>query len=415
MFRTKIRGENIQFSEHVFRVAAMWWAQYLPGVKKVDFSEINQNSRLTGYVAIISEVTHEHIQSRSRAATEQQVNQFIDIVARKLAELARKPGQLKEYSKDLYHFQIGSRSDYHPPKMMEEALDEAKIKMPAFGSFPYKTEMKIYNNGQIMINDQVISTDPRYVHYTNHYDFSSAPYMKINGDKFRLLEINRAALKGELFTGFVNDLRPFKIDDTLEFGDEKENLDTSRVYITIHTRNFLGNEQGLLSLSDEDLINILQDEAMIIKYFAKDDCIYYKINKEKCLKATSYTGIGDVVVEQLAPNLYEYSTGPVQVFPAPSEGTVAGYEMAVVHVGDFLIYREANESVKVLPAEQNVFAARLCDKSGKILSEKIYRPGDALPLLPSAEAGNAMRLFAQSNASMDVNQVVQSPASAAKL
>lgn len=384
--------KSAQFTKKQFEIAAIWWSQFLPGVKKVSFEEINQHSKLED-VAMMSRL-HDFQRANTDAITKQQLIAFIQILSQKIDTLT-----LENHGGDLSYLQIGDESSYNPPEIVENALKESSIKASAFGLFPYKTAMKIYNNGQIQIGNQVFCTNPEIKHYGINTNFVHAPWVKISGDKFKALEIELDALNGQLLTGFINRLRKFEKKDVLSWKDDIH-TPISHIHTSISLSDFKGSEEEFLQFSNEQWIHILQDETEIHKYFHESMYIYYRKTREEWMNAT-YFSIGSAVAEKIGDDYYQYTTGPVQALRATHKGTVGTNSLTCIAPNDLIIKTKMWNEVTIgyLRNSNDLFKIQLCDKNGQIL--RGVKTNDLLfatPITPKH------RLFSQKPALVTENE-----------
>ena len=372
----KTRDNKDLFSDIQIKKAAEWWAQYLPGRKNVSFDEINEHSKIEGRSKRILHAQHNMHIGTWAAITDEQYSNFIKILTNKI----RAKLKLEKSYTGLQYLRIGHVSVYDPPKIVDEAMQEANIRASAFGLFPYKTEMHIYDNGQIQVGDEVISTDPAFKYFapTQTDLFSRAPYVKIEGQKFKLVEVDLENVKeSHLFHGEVRRNTKFNVDSVRIWGDDPKEV-IKKVYTKLYVDDFNGSENDFLKMTNQQLVEILQNRKKFKAIF-KSDWIFYHKSKERLLKDTSYGSVGAVSVEALTDDVYQYTTGPVRANIAPQDGTVGSYMLHPIKKGDFLIYREDKSTLDYMDKAPG-FAAKLCDEKGNILSDKTYKVGDALPL-----------------------------------
>lgn len=335
-----IEHNKNKFTQIQRETAAKWWAQYLP-------KEINE------YV-------------------HGQYNLFIKILADKMLTI-----KLDEYG-DFSFIRLGDSSSYDSPHIVDEALKEAGINFPSFGNFPYNTEMRLYDNGHILVHGNVIRTNPAFEHYDNTTSFNNAPFMKITGDKIRIVEIPLTAAES-LYAHHIHLPDQFRINSLKSPWDSKEEV-ISKIYTAIHLRDFTKSEEEFLKLSNDDWIAILQDKKRLQEIFKKGTFIYYRKNINDILKNTEYGHIGKVTLEKIGENYYQHSTGVVRVKTVPQEGTIGHYDLTKLSPGDFLIKRSLGMNYL---AGDSSFVAKLCDAEGNEISDKIYQPGKEteLPML----------------------------------
>jgi hypothetical protein len=366
-------NQNI-FSDHQITMAALWWAAYLPGVEPISFDEINKNAQPGSKPAETLQILHDMHTRSAKHVTKEQIAIFIRILKNKILD-----SKIRNLD-GLDYIQIGNHSSYDPPRIITEALQEAEIKASAYLTFPMKTEMKIYNNGQIFVNDEVYATDPACIHYGEDFDFSAAHYMVITGAKFRIVPINLDEVENTLYTGPVSDLRPFDSKDLLYWNDDKNDV-ISVVFAKIPLRYFNGSEADFLALSNNELTNMLQDPEMLIKHFPADSAyIEYRKSREKFLGKSSYRDIGEVTEEKIGTEYYQHTTGPVKVMSAPQAGTVGYLFVTTVAPNDFIIKRDNKNKLNAISKGHRDFQAKLSDKQGKLLSDLVFKPGDAMTL-----------------------------------
>lgn len=149
-------------SEETAKAAATYWAQYLPGVKAICFSDIDKHSKISKdsdqkNINFMSAMTS--IARQEKSVTKEQYEKFIDKLAAKIIG--------KE------QVQLGDSSNYHPPVEVVEALKEAGIDgISPFGIFPYKTMMKISANEEILVDYEPIEN----THYTCSFEAKEASF-----------------------------------------------------------------------------------------------------------------------------------------------------------------------------------------------------------------------------------------------
>ena len=372
------------FSDHVITMAALWWAAYLPGVDPASFAELTKNVKLRGKQAETLRILHDVNSRSAKPVTNEQLANFIRILKNKI-----KKKILENDIDGVDYIQVGRHSSWDPPIMITEALQEAEIKLSAYLHFPMKTEMKIYNNGQIFVNDEVYATDPACIHYDNDFDFSRAQYMVITGEKFRIVPIKLSEVENNLYTGKTSDLRPFDIKDLLYWSDDKNEV-ISVVFAKLPLGYFNGSETDFLALSNNELTAILQEPAKLTKHFdSGSGYISYEKSRDKFLGERSIFDLGDVMAEKIGTDdYYQHTTGPVKVMSAPQDGTI-GYHLVIkVATNDFIIKRDNTEKINSVTKDRRNFQAKLSDKQGKILSDLVFKPGEAMTLPPSDFVNN---------------------------
>ena len=280
---TKPTPKQNLFSDHQITMAALWWAAYLPGVDPAGFAEISKNAKPAGKLAETLQILHDMHTRSATPVTNEQLANFIEILKEKILD------NRIYNSGDLYYIQIGQRS-FDPPRIITEAMQEAGINASAFFTFPMKTKMIIYNNGQIFVDDEVYATDPAYIHYNKDFDFSSASYMVITGAKFRIVPINLNEVENHLYTGTVSDLRPLDVKDLFSW-DEDKNQVLSVIFAKLPLSEFKGSEADFLALSNNELAKMLQDPAKLTRHFHTDYTtayIGYAKSREKLLGKCYY-------------------------------------------------------------------------------------------------------------------------------
>ena len=63
-----------------------------------------------------------------------------------------RKGSILAKELDWESVQLGHSSFYEPPEEVQEAIDEAGLKISALGIMPFKTQMNIYPDGHIEVN-----------------------------------------------------------------------------------------------------------------------------------------------------------------------------------------------------------------------------------------------------------------------
>jgi hypothetical protein len=113
------------------------------------------------------------------------------------------------------YIQLGNIDGWSSNDCQIEPIRKAlkDVKIDSFGISTNYLEMRIYTNGQIAYTQKfpgpapddfrVISTNPEFIHYkfktiNEKIDLSRAPYMKIRGPKFRVIEIKKEQVNGKL-------------------------------------------------------------------------------------------------------------------------------------------------------------------------------------------------------------------------
>ena len=152
--------EKLAITTEQALAAAKYWGNFLPGVKDVYFSDINKHSKLDTSktmqtISILNKI------ARQGTVTQDQYNSFVEILAKKILA--------KELDWD--SVQLGHSSFYEPPEEVQEAIDEAGLKISAFGIMPFKTQMNIYPDGHIEVNYKTIdlTQNPTGCAETNSY------------------------------------------------------------------------------------------------------------------------------------------------------------------------------------------------------------------------------------------------------
>lgn len=420
--KKKKQNKEKSFSAFQIEMAAMWWAQFLPGVQKVSLAEIHQHLQQSDpdkqNIPIMDE------KNRQNPVTAEQYNLFLDTLYNKITKLPAE----KEFGNPYDYLSVGNPNSGMTPKIILESIKEANIQASAFDLFFSGKWMRIYNNGQIMgrarpFSYEVVSTNPEIIHYGAKTNLDSAHLMKITGGKFKMVEIKKDKLQRHLlkkrvdmdklpfsfyFTkiasskdeaiyehllkGSVNKLEPlyFSEDDAIFNGDDLS-ADIPQVYAKLYLSGFKGTEEEFLELTNEKWIRILQDPSKIKKYFHENACISYVREKDRALNSNfSHALIGilhqEVGCEQISKDYYQYATRPVRVLSAPKEGTIGwtyphADGLKPIHPNDFIVRGLYGWSfLRKCDVEFNYGPeGRLCDEQGKILSDKVYRPGDELP------------------------------------
>lgn len=160
------RTNTVGFSEYQLYVAACAWAQYLPGVKSMDFAEINRNSKISEpkHVRFLS-IT-EKINRQSTSVTSEQLNAFVYALLESIKTLG-----FKKNDDGPSYIEIGDSSSYEPPSIVSDAVKKAGIQCLDFGLFPFKSVMRIYANGNIQFNEKIYCTNAEEEHYGNQLNF----------------------------------------------------------------------------------------------------------------------------------------------------------------------------------------------------------------------------------------------------
>ena len=264
------------------------------------FGEINEHVKVDSAIA---EVQYAMLQESKYkvAITKEQYDAFVKSLAEKMLTI-----KCHDYS-DLAYLQVGHSSSYDPPRIVDEAMKEAGITFPSFGLFPYKSEMHLYENGHVLVDGKVIRTNLEFAHYEYDDAFDYAPFMKITGNKFRIVEIPASMAENAIFTGHIVSFpEKLKLENLNSIFEGKNPKPAPKVYTAVHLRDVTKSEEEFLKLSNEDWIAILQDPKRINETFKHDAYVYYRKDKSEILKNTSYGHIGDVTVETIADNYYQH-------------------------------------------------------------------------------------------------------------
>lgn len=368
------------FSTNQLIVAANWWAKYLPQMNNnISFDEIARNADLNKNLNIYR-ANFETGKKLQNPISPDQYNYFIQILVEKMKMLPIKS------ENGLPYIQLGNRLRYDPPEILEEAVKGSGIQIGDIGLFPWQVDMKIYSNGHIKVDDEIISTNP----LVTHYDLDTvqanltAPSLKISGHPFRIIEIPLYHLKNDLFSGKINELKTFN-PNILKGRYDRSSKSFNMAYVQIFLADFKGNEEEFLKLSNDDFISILQNPSQLRLLFKDNTFLYYKNNKEIFLKETFLIGFGHVTPEPLTFNYYQYTTGVVKTLPVLQEGTISfGNELYPVYPNDILIYRGDRNYLSCL-SKNDLFVARLCNNEGHILSDSVIRSGNDLLLMKQQE------------------------------
>jgi hypothetical protein len=366
----KINSHATHFTQAQIKLAAELWAQFLQQhyLSKINDPKFNELSPL-----ILKYTRHD---IKFSAA---QYQKFIALLSDRVWKLIHEDMNSKQVNNEY----LTLSSSY-----IENALADVGIFI--YGNALKYHDMLIYKNGNILFNGVVSCSN----HSVTHYDFSklsleNAPYMKVTGNKFRVIEIPLDRVK-HLFSGWSS-TTDSNIVDELEYFREKQ---LTTVFAEISLSKFKGTQEKFLSLTDNELIDILQDHSKFETCFNRYGVYYHE--RDPTLKInTSLYYLGDMHIESIpGENCYQYSTCAVRVMAASQQGTVKEvtrntggletYRLRTVNAGDYVFFRESDHSTSVLPANTDLapfdFAAHLCDKEGKIISDKPYKPGiDALP------------------------------------
>lgn len=350
-------SNELQFSQAQVTAAATWWAQFL--TPNTNFSEINKNTSIKD--GIFESVVQMRLDLNDRI-TDEQIKKFIEILSAKIQLQKLQTGL------DLPYVQLGHRSSYQPPKIVEESPDEANIS----GVFPFKTEMRIYSNGPVVVNDKCIYTDPLSVHYDSKTSFAGSTEMIISGDKFREITIPLSVQQGlwEGWEGHWQRIDPKRLS-LRSLGSSRDNVD-SNIYAKVHLHHFKGSETDFLTLTNEDWIRILSTWSELEKYMdVAKLSIFYDKHKISPQEKNSFGHIGPVtyqLVDQNRQDYYEHTTGRVRVLSAPRRGTVGNYYLRSVSAGDMILKRECEPekgAVFFLPASETLFSARPLSQAEK--------------------------------------------------
>lgn len=113
--------------DNIAKYAAKWWADKIGGNTIHDNGDDSFGSMLAGFLA----------DSMIKKPTFDQLEKYRGILANKIVESLKKDGDL------------WLSCDYRPDVILTEAAKEADIQLD---NYPWKTNMKIYNN-QIMVSE----------------------------------------------------------------------------------------------------------------------------------------------------------------------------------------------------------------------------------------------------------------------
>lgn|GEM_PF-2943315 len=181
-FLSSFFARSSLIDDTVARQAAVWWAQYLSYVRDVKFSGICNFKEDT--------IEMVHKAQKKYCVPKKLVDNFIDILQGKILLLEA------QYHRKYIMIEI----DYNPPKIIEEAIDEAGIRVSPFGLFPFKTNMVIHQDGYIIVNNKVVYLNENLkLLSANDPILAESIKVKINLPQFIILKINLTTLEGDLY------------------------------------------------------------------------------------------------------------------------------------------------------------------------------------------------------------------------
>ncbi len=164
---------RFDLSDDTCKLAAAYWAQYLPMPGKQDTSveEVSRhtpslNQGLTG--ARLFSVKN-LLSSVAPSVTKEQFDTFITILANKI-----KSSNIDMYNPYEKCLMIGHPSSYEPPQEVVDSLEEANIKIPAFGFFPFKATMRISQDGTISVDKKTVTIDRSLLEYPSSAQLSTS-------------------------------------------------------------------------------------------------------------------------------------------------------------------------------------------------------------------------------------------------
>lgn len=355
-----IGSSELQFSQEQVLAAATWWAQFLR--PNTDFSEIHKNTGIQD--GIFETVVHMRLDRNDRI-TDEQSKKFIEILSAKI--------QLQKLQTDLdipSYIQIGHCDSYDTPQIVNESLDEANIS----GVFPAQTQMMIYSNGHVMVNDECIYTNPSLTHYDSNTSFAESTQMVISGDKFREITIPMSRAQQGLWEGYKGNWHRVDPKNLLRNGSAGE--EAPNIYAKVHLGDFKGSEADFLQLTNEDWISIFSTWSELKKHMNEETvCVFYQKQKISPQLKNSFKHIGPVtyrLVDQNRPDYYEVTTGPVRAMSVPKAGTVGKSYLWPVSAGDMIFKRECQPekgAVYFLPARDTFFSAKPLSKVDNPITE----------------------------------------------
>jgi hypothetical protein len=356
------------FTEQQARVAALWWAQFLPGAKNISASNITGNIIATDQE--IPDTAKRTVDATldmteaSESITPIQYETFIEVLCEEIMAL---PIQ-RLYNANGQYKQLGHTSIYEPPHEVKDAAVDADIDIASgLVYFPWRTAMLLLDNGQIHVNGEIISIagSPKALD-TKTLDFTNAPYVvAIIGDDI-VVEVRPAT---SLYTpaSFIHEVPPEKVD-TKSGGY----VATSLYYVKD------GRRAEYQALSAQALLAATPDMAQRLpiraSYFSETNPI-----KEKDSE------LGEAMPIDQGNGHYRQRTKPLRVIEIMESCTVGyGDTVRYANKGDWLLFNEKTKDVKLMSrakARDTNIDFHLALPDGTILSNKTYEPGMTLPEL----------------------------------
>lgn len=305
-------------SENLARQAAIWWSQYLPGVKDINSSEIHD---LEEDNPLRTLVENAHTKHKTNVVSREKVDKFIDTLQNKIL-------QLKIERKIIT---LGHRSIYAPPKEVTQSVRELGI----YAMFPFKTEMIIHTDGYILVDDEIVYLDENLRLLTAEL-LTEKVRVKINRPQFRLLKIDLAVLQGDLYQ--YDDETPVALDKFKYYNTWEDNKPYEAFYVEFKFDEFVGGEQALRNFSDKDLLDILQDKDKFIASIKNGTHLHYFTNNITKKNASYGNGWGELQYEDLGNGYFCNTTGIVNAFKVPSDSSYivypAGWASELIKVTD---------------------------------------------------------------------------------
>lgn len=286
-------------SENLAKQAAKWWAQYLPGVRDADSSEIHDLEDDNPAKAIIEK---KHTMQKSNVVPKELINKFIEILQQKILLLEIKSGYVT----------LGHQSSYHPPKEVSQSIKETGI----YAMFPFKTEMIIHQDGYILVNDELVYLEENLrLLVPNDELLTESVKVKISLPQIRILKIDLTVLEGDLYQ--YNNGEAMVLEKYEYFNTWKGNKPYESFYVEFKFSNFIGGEKALRYLSDADLLNILQNKEKFTVSIKNNTFLYYFTDDITKKEASYGNGWGKLQYEDVGKGYFRITTGFVNAFKVP--------------------------------------------------------------------------------------------------
>lgn len=336
--------------------AACWWAKHIPCI---DRETGIQTHGLGLECKHVDKIFTQSLVKNTNRFTKLQVERFgmrlIENIIDKIPDWINGP------------IRFGNRDSYGAPDDIVQIFNNVTDRSGSgsTGIFPGKTEMLIYP-GYITVNSDVIYTDDciRYL-CLEDVDFTKAEKVKISGRGFRVLRIDMSKFSGDLYISYSNPIIPIEIVKGV-FYDELNHKPYDFLYTKIKFSEFVGGEEALQKLSDEELLTILQNKEEFMKHIEKGASFYYHGNYEDGNIGYFYD-VGTLLKEEIDNHkgAFHYTTGVVLSVPA-SKYCSSDKICMIKNRHDRLI-EVTNDHILIKNHKNELHAFGMCDKSFKCI------------------------------------------------